>query len=212
MSGAPPLAFQWFKKKCLARLLPNGSADLAFVPDLNLFLSGTSTPYIYRFAVQPDGKVLAAIKSYASPSGNYLIRIGTDGKLDSDFEPLRFAIPVGGNDTISTINIQPDLAIIVGGQFQTVNDLPRPYLVRLKGGDKSGSRPLELRSLSMSANQCSLSLAVAPAKPFVLQSSTNMLVWKDISTNTVLTSTFTVDDQRLPGVERCFYRVKQAVQ
>lgn len=198
-------------RRCLARLLPDGSVDATFVPDLNLFWNGSSSPYIYRFAVQADGKVLAAVKSYVSPSGNYLVRFHNDGTLDSDFEPMRFAIPAGDNDTISTISFQSDNKIIVGGQFQTVNDLSRPYLVRLKGGDKSGSRPLLVKSLDLLVGQCGLSLAVAPAKPFVLQTSTDMLNWKDLSTNTVLTSTFYVIDDRIAGSDRCFYRVKQLV-
>jgi uncharacterized delta-60 repeat protein len=198
-------------RRCLARLLANGSVDSTFVPDLNLFWNGSSSPYIYRFAVQPDGKVLAAVKSYVSPIGNYFVRFNNDGTLDSDFEPLRFAIPTGDNDTISTINIQSDNKIIVGGQFQTVNDLSRPYLVRFRGGDKSGSRPLLVKSLDLLVSQCGLSLAVAPAKPFVLQTSTDMLNWKDISTNTVLTSTFYIVDDRIASSGQCFYRVKQLV-
>jgi hypothetical protein len=124
---------------------------------------------------------------------------------------MRFAIPTGDNDTISTINIQGDNEIIVAGQFQTVNDLSRPYLVRLKGGGNSGSRPLLVKSLVVSSGQCGLSLAVAPAKPFVLQSSTDMLNWQDLSTNTVLTSVFNIIDDRITGSSRCFYRVKQLV-
>jgi hypothetical protein len=70
---------------------------------------------------------------------------------------------------------------------------------------------LLVKSLDLLVSQCGLSLAVAPAKPFVLQTSTDMLNWKDISTNTVLTSTFYIVDDRIASSGQCFYRVKQLV-
>ena len=197
-------------RRCLARLLSDGSVDPSFYPDLSLFLNATSTPpYVYKTTVQPDGKVLAALKSYVAPSGNYLVRLNTDGTLDTDFEPLRFAIPLGDNDTISAIKLQNDNSILVSGQFQTVNGLSRPYLVRLKGGAKSGSRPLLVKSLVLSGPQCGLSLAVAPAKTFVLQFSTDTVHWTDVVTNTVLTSVYNVMDTRIGSASQCFYRIKQ---
>jgi len=124
---------------------------------------------------------------------------------------MRFSIPTGDNDLISTINIQSDGQIIVAGQFQMVNNLSRPYLVRLRGGGNSGSRALLVKSLVVSSGECGLSLAVAPAKPFVLQRSTDMLNWKDLSTNTALTSFFNVVDDQIAGSSCRFYRVKQLV-
>jgi uncharacterized delta-60 repeat protein len=198
-------------RRCLARLFTDGTVDSTFVPDMSLFVTAATAPYIYKFAVQPDGKVIAALKTYVAPAGNYLARFNNDGSLDADFEPMRFAITVSDNDTISAITIQSDNEIIVAGQFQTVNGLSRPYLVRLKGGGKSGSRPLMVTSLNFTNSQCGLSLAVSPAKPFVLQTSTNMVNWNDISTNTVLTSVFNVLDDQTAGSNQRFYRVKQLV-
>jgi len=198
-------------RRCLARTLADGSIDPAFIPDLGLFTNATTAPYVYKFTVQPDGKVLAALKSYAAPKGNYLVRLNNDGALDTDFEPVNFAIPIGDNDLVSDIKIQADNQIIVAGQFQTVNGLPRPYLVRLKGGGNSGNRLLFVKSMVKSAAQCSLSLAVSPTKPFVLQVSTNMVVWQDVTTNTVLTSVFNVVDSQIGSASQRFYRVKQLV-
>ncbi len=198
-------------RHCLARLFTDGTVDSTFVPDMSLFLNAATAPYIYKFAVQPDGKVIAAIKTYVPPAGNYLVRFNNDGSLDTDFEPVRFAIPAGDNDTISAITIQADNEIIVAGQFQSVNGLARPYLVRLKGGGKSGSRPLMVNTLNITNSRCGLSLAVSPAKPFVLQASTNMVNWTDLSTNTVLTGIFNVLDDQMSVSNQRFYRIKQLV-
>ena len=211
MIGGSFTAVSGQSRRCLARLLPDGSLDSSFVPDLSLFTKPATVPYVYRFAVQSDGKVLTALKTYVSPAGNYLARLNADGTLDTDFEPVRFAIPSGDNDTISAIAVQADHSIIVGGQFQTVNNLARPYLVRLKGGDQSGSRPLMVKSLNISNSQCGLALAVSPAKPFVLQTSTDMVNWNDFSTNTALTSVFNIIDDQMSGSSSRFYRVKQLV-
>jgi uncharacterized delta-60 repeat protein len=196
-------------RRCLARLFTDGTVDSAFVPDMSLFMSAGTVPYIYKFAVQSDGKVVAALKTYAAPAGNYLVRFKNDGSLDTDFEPIRFAIPTGDNDTISAIAIQSDNGIIAAGQFQTVNGLSRPYLVRLKGGGRSGSRLLLVNSLKFTNNHCGLTLAVSPGKPFVLQTSTDMVNWLDLSTNTALTSVFNIVDDQISGASRRFYRVKQ---
>ena len=165
VSGMPRLA--------IARLLSNGAVDSAFIPDLGVFLGGIASPYIYLFTPQDDGKVLIAVKSFQPPVADYLARLNSDGSLDTDFEPVSFAIPAGNNDTISAITVQPDGRILVGGIFQSVNGLEHPYLVRLRGGGKSGARRVAIKSLAISSGQPQITMAVSPGKPFVLQTTTN---------------------------------------
>lgn len=196
-------------RRCIARLLPGGSVDPQFNADLNVFWNAPYPPYIYKFAVQPDGKILIAIKSYAAPPGNYVARLNTDGTLDTTFEPPLFSIPFGDNDTIDALAVQSDGAILVGGQFQTVNSLPRPYLVRLKGGQNPGTRSLLIKSLAVATNQSRLVLSVSPGKPFVLQYSTNLLSWISLSTNLVPVSTFTIIDNQPANAYRRYYRIMQ---
>jgi uncharacterized delta-60 repeat protein len=194
----------------IARLLPGGTVDPAFVPDLSVF-AGTYPPYIYLFAPQPDGKVLIALKSFGTPAGNFLARLNADGSLDTDFEPVRFAIPSGDNDTISALAIQNDGRILVGGQFQTVNGLLHPYLVRLRGGGNSGARKLAIKSLVVSTNQCQITLNVVAGKSFVLQTSTDLLHWVSLSTNIVPVSTFTVLDNQINTGQPRYYRAMQVM-
>ncbi|HTI97921.1 MAG TPA: Calx-beta domain-containing protein [Dongiaceae bacterium] len=197
-------------RRAIARLLPTGTVDAAFNPDLSAFVdAAVSSPYIYRFVPQDDGKVLIALKSYRSPAGNYLARLNQDGTLDTDFEPVRFAISGGDNDVILALAVQPDGHILVGGEFQTVNDLPHPYLVRLKGGGASGERQVAIKSLALAAQQSQLTLAVVAGKPFILQTSTDLTNWVSLSTNNVPVSTFTVVDSQVGTTTQRFYRIVQ---
>ena len=196
--------------QAIARLLPDGEVDPEFVPDMSVFRSGFSSPYIYLFAPQDDGKVLVALKSYRSPSGNYVARLNENGALDTGFEPVRFAIPGGDNDSIAALAIQQDGRILVGGIFQTVNGLKHPYLVRLRGGGTSGTRRLAVKSLSLSTNQTEITLTVAPGQPFVLESSTDLVHWIPLSTNVSPVSTFAVLDNQLTSVPRRYYRAIQS--
>jgi uncharacterized delta-60 repeat protein len=198
-------------RRCIARLLPDGGVDAGFDPDLSVFLDGVYPPYIYRFAIQTDGKLLIAIKSYRSPAGDYLARLDVNGSLDANFEPVRFAIPSGANEIISAVEVQPDGRIVVAGSFQTVNGLPRPYLVRLRGGGSSRFRDLVVKSLELSMPRPRLSLLVAPGKPFALQTSTDLDHWTSLSTNISPVSTFTVFDDREADGGTCFYRIMQLV-
>jgi uncharacterized delta-60 repeat protein len=197
-------------RNCLARLLLNGTVDSGFVPDLSLF-QGSPFAYVYKFAAQSDGKLLAAIKSNVSPPGDYLIRLNSNGTLDTDFEPVRFTIPSGDNETICSITIQTDGGIVVGGEFQSVNGLSRPYLVRLKGIGKGGTRPMVVKSLRLINSQPQLVLSVPPGKTVVLQASTNLSDWAPISTNTVPVSTFTVSDVEAGNSPLRFYRIVERV-
>src|SRR5262249_1387054 len=106
-------------RRCLARLLSNGSVDPAFTPDLELFV-GQYPPFVYKFAMQADGSVLAMLKTYVNPRGDYLVRVKPNGALDRSFEPVRFAIPSGDNEVVWALTLQADEKIVVGGEFQTV--------------------------------------------------------------------------------------------
>ena len=198
-------------RRCVARLLGDGSVDPDFVPDLTVFLDGGLSPYVYRFATQADGKVVIALKSYRSPAGNYVARLNADGTLDTDFEPIRFSIPSGDNDTISALEIQPDGKIVVAGIFQTVNGLPRAYMVRLRGGSNSGTRALSVKSLALSSAEPSLALVVAPGKPFVLQTSTDLTHWTAVCTNVTPVSTFTIAEGLPSTAGQHYYRIMQLV-
>lgn len=109
----------------VARLEADGAVDLAF--DAGRGVDGL----VYALAVQPDdGKVLIAGQFTAVdgvPRGG-LARLHPDGRLDQRFRPLLEG-PTGAY--VSVLWLQSDGRILVGGNFRSVADQPRPGLARL---------------------------------------------------------------------------------
>jgi uncharacterized delta-60 repeat protein/uncharacterized repeat protein (TIGR01451 family) len=117
--------YNGFSSKCIVRLNANGSFD----PSFNV---GTSTGGfgIETTKLQPDGKILigGGFTNYNGVPRKYLARINVDGSLD-----LSFDVSTGPDDNVTTITIQPDGKILVGGLFLSYKGVNRKGIVRLKG-------------------------------------------------------------------------------
>ena len=72
--------------------------------------------YVYSTAMQANGKILIG--------GSSLTQLNTDGSLDADFNQ-------NANATISSIVVQDDLKIVIGGGFSTVGGVTRNRIARL---------------------------------------------------------------------------------
>jgi uncharacterized delta-60 repeat protein len=116
----------------VARLNADGSLDASFDPGLG------ASGVINAVAVSTDGKVVVGgaftnFNNYVSASGyalNRLARLNPDGSVDTGFD-----LQSGANDTIWTVAIQPDSAIVIGGDFTMVRGLPRSRIARVHGED-----------------------------------------------------------------------------
>jgi uncharacterized delta-60 repeat protein len=86
----------------IARLLPDGSLEAAFSPDV----AGD----IYTLALQPDGKVLVAgnFTRIGSKNGGGNARLNANGTVDTGFTSAQ-------PDTTNSIAVQPDGKILIGG-------------------------------------------------------------------------------------------------
>lgn len=73
----------------MARFKPDGSLDANFPGGSGLGLTGLSTFGVYRGTRQGDGKyvVTGDIASYNGSPANHIVRINTDGSIDSSFNP-----------------------------------------------------------------------------------------------------------------------------
>ena len=104
----------------LARFNSDGSLDTGFEAEVN-------AP-VEVFAIQSDGKILIG--------GNFTIvngydragiaRLHIDGTLDNSFDPGS-----GANQNLTSIVIQPDGKVIVGGGFTTFDGVVRVGIARL---------------------------------------------------------------------------------
>lgn len=105
----------------------NDIEDLTFYNNLNGGFDGE----VLTVVVQPDGKILVGgnFTDLGGNTRNYLVRLNSDGTEDTAFYTN---LGSGGfNNTIYTIEIQPDGRILVGGAFTSLGGNARNYLVRL---------------------------------------------------------------------------------
>ena len=106
----------------IARLNVDGSVDLTFNPG-----TGASDS-VRSLAVQSDGRILIG-GLFTNVNGialNHIARLTDRGAVDPTFMP-----GLGFNDSVSTITIQPDTRILLGGQFTKCNGVTRHRLTRL---------------------------------------------------------------------------------
>jgi uncharacterized delta-60 repeat protein/uncharacterized repeat protein (TIGR01451 family) len=106
----------------VARLNANGSLDLSFDPGAG------ANDSVRSIAVQPDGRVLLG-GVFTNVNGvilNHLARLNADGSVDNSFTP-----GLAANDLVSSITLQPDTRIILGGQFTLFNSVTRHRITRL---------------------------------------------------------------------------------
>jgi uncharacterized delta-60 repeat protein len=106
----------------IARLNSDGSLDYTFNPG-----SGANVAINY-LTIQPDGKILIGgyFTNYNGVSRRRVARLNVDGSLDTDFNP-----GTGANDVVTTLSLQSDGKILLGGKFNTFNGVSRNGIVRL---------------------------------------------------------------------------------
>src|ERR1041385_1140319 len=117
----------------LARLNADGSGDATFNPAVG------NNPYflVSSLALQSDGKVLVSgqfgdtvCDEFGCYSFTELIvrRLNADGSLDNSFNP-----PTGADNPygISSVVVQSDGKVLVGGDFSTMNGTNRSGIARL---------------------------------------------------------------------------------
>jgi uncharacterized delta-60 repeat protein len=110
----------------IVRLNTGGSIDTSFSVGSG-FNSGSNTTAVRSIVVQSDGKVLAGgfFTSYNGTSTNYIVRLNTDGSIDTSF------VGSGFNGSVWIIALQSDGKILVGGSFIGYNGTSTNRIVRL---------------------------------------------------------------------------------
>ncbi|MDB6125895.1 MAG: hypothetical protein JWQ71_4888 [Pedosphaera sp.] len=107
----------------IARLNVDGTLDNSFNPGFG------ANDSIRALCLQIDGKILIGglFTSFNNTPLNRLARLNGNGSVDSNFVP-----GIGPNDVVTSIAIQEDQKIIVGGGFTQANGVTRNRLTRLK--------------------------------------------------------------------------------
>jgi uncharacterized delta-60 repeat protein/uncharacterized repeat protein (TIGR01451 family) len=106
----------------IARLNPDGSLDTSFNPGVGP--SGS----VRSISVQPDGRVLIG-GLFTNVNGvvrSRIARLNENGTVDASFDP-----GAGADEFVSSVVLQSDGKILVGGGFVTFNGVPHHSIVRL---------------------------------------------------------------------------------
>jgi uncharacterized delta-60 repeat protein len=131
----------------IIRLNPDGSKDLSF----NNSIGFNNT--LNSIAIQSDGKIICGgnFTTYKGVLANSIIRLNTDGTIDSTFN-----YGIGFNNPILTNIIQPDGKILVGGLFTQYKGLTENRIIRL---NSDGSKDLTFdNSVAFDNNVLSIAL------------------------------------------------------
>ncbi|HMD53677.1 MAG TPA: hypothetical protein VKJ65_03905, partial [Phycisphaerae bacterium] len=123
-------SFNGFERNGIARLNPNGTLDNSG------FLPGNGfNGVVSAMLIQPDGRILMAgnFTTYNNTNCNYIVRLNPDGTIDP-----AFAAGAGPSDdyytpdtTINSMALQTNGAIVIGGNFTSVDGVGRNYIARL---------------------------------------------------------------------------------
>lgn len=114
--------YQFKFRNHIARLTKDGKLDNSFDPG-----DGANGP-VYAIAVQSNNKILIGgdFTSYNGAFVNNIVRLNSDGSLDTDFH-----IGTGVNGVVNSIKIQSDGKILLGGEFPKINGINCNMLARL---------------------------------------------------------------------------------
>src|SRR6266487_2770355 len=114
----------------IARLNADGSLDAGFNPG-----TGIDETYstVYAIAIQTGGKIIVggSFTDYNGAPRNNIVRLNSDGSLDTGFNPGTGIDGGYYTTTVYAIAIQTDGKIIVGGSFTDYNGTSRNNIVRL---------------------------------------------------------------------------------
>src|SRR5207344_1973953 len=95
---------------------------------------------VWSIVVQSDGKLLIGGNFYSvnGTNRNNVARLTANGSLDSSFNPT-----AGADNSVSSVVVQSDGKVLIGGSFTTVNGTNRCRIARLNadGGLDSSFQP-----------------------------------------------------------------------
>lgn len=164
----------------IARLLPDGQLDASFDPGASVDNT------VLCLAAQADGKVwLGGLFTHVNGQPyNRIAKLNPDGSLDAAFNPGTGVEGTAYRMGVSSMALQPNGDLLIGGSFSSYNGVPRNGLARLYG-DLAPAVPL-LSEGRLADGNFSLRLRGVNGGRYAVQTSTDLAHWL-VWTNTQLT-------------------------
>src|SRR6185369_7749929 len=123
------------------------------------FVTGTgANGVVFGVAVQEDGRIGLGgdFTSFNGLPSSRIARLNSDGSVDAVFSP-----GTGANDTVLALRIQPDSALVIGGRFTAVDDLPRNHIARVHGDESFSLGLLQFSATAYLVNENAGSVTIA---------------------------------------------------
>jgi len=136
----------------IVRLNPDGTTDTNFV-------AGTgANEFVSSIAFDANGKILVGggFTSFNGIPRSGITRLNSDGSVDTT---INFGS--GANNYVSTIALQSDRKIVIGGAFTLFNGVPRNYIARLNGGENLGSGEFAFSAANYTVGENGGSITIA---------------------------------------------------
>ncbi|GAA3946983.1 hypothetical protein GCM10022406_30960 [Hymenobacter algoricola] len=116
----------------MVRLNATGSVDPTFSVSANAFPSFGTMSRTSTFALQPDGRIVAAsLFAGSSSSELHIVRFLPTGAVDNTFNSTSTVTNLTFPGTVNALTLQPDGQILVGGVFTAYGSTPRAKVARL---------------------------------------------------------------------------------
>jgi len=175
--------YNGISRQRIARIYADGSLDTTFNPGLG------PNQAVSQLALQSDGKILmvGGFSNYNSRPQGCVARLHTNGALDTTFNS-----GITGAVTVSTVLIQPDGKVLIGGSFSLYGGVLRTGVARLH---TDGSLDLSFDSGIGASNDIAAMVLQADGKLIIGGSiyTINMVNWGRIvrlNTNGSVDTTF----------------------
>ncbi|MHC1766066.1 MAG: delta-60 repeat domain-containing protein [Verrucomicrobiia bacterium] len=200
----------------LLRLKPDGTPDAAFTPGEILGDNASAVP-VSALALDAAGKLLIAgsFQSVGGVARHGLARLNTDGTLDTTFdmgagfESGVFRPTRAAGDLVTSIALQNDGGIVVGGSFALANNQPRLGAARFQSGtpgpDPGGDGARLSIASRPSGGSVTLTLSGEAGTAYRIEASENLRNWTAIGTVTGAATPQSYVDNAASGPSR-FYR------
>jgi uncharacterized delta-60 repeat protein len=120
-------------RNSLARLNADGSLDSSFNPGAGIASGTGQTSFgIWKTIVLSDGKILIGgqFVTYDGAARNSIARLNSNGTLDTGFTPGTGTGTDNGS-LISTLVLQPDGKVLIGGNLNVYDNLRRGKITRI---------------------------------------------------------------------------------
>jgi uncharacterized delta-60 repeat protein len=194
----------------------DGSVDPNFTTN-QVVGDGSSAAPVSALSVDSQGRTIIAgqFVSVGGQPRHALARLNLDGTLDTGFDAgsgFGSAIlpsPVGSSTSLVTsVGLQANGGILVGGGFASVNNQVRLGLVRFQAGQSSptGNGPSLSAAARAADGTFSFSLSGTAGQTYGIQASSDLRTWTSIGTVTAAGTPQPFNDPGAKGQAARFYR------